>query len=84
MIKNAQKIIFYYSKILKVPSSDSRKGFLLVLLTLACWIETLDTASWLIYIVIAEETDYRTISLKSRGKYGQLSQSAVLRFCYTS
>ena len=53
------------------------KSFL-VLLTLACLKETLDIASSVIYTVIVVETDYRTCSLKSRGRYRQLSQSTVL------
>ena len=53
---------------------------ILFLLTLACSKETLDIASWVIYRVIAVETDYRTCSLKSRGRYRQLSQTAVLCF----
>ena len=53
------------------------------LLMLAHWKETLDVASWIIYTVIVVETDYRTSSLKSRERYRQLSQSAVLHF-YTS
>ena len=40
---------------------------ILFLLTLACWKETLDMASWVIYTVIVVETDYRTSSLKVRG-----------------
>ena len=53
------------------------------LLTLACWKETLDIASWVFNTVIVVETYYRTSSLKSKGRYRQLSQSAVLHF-YTS
>ena len=40
---------------------------ILFLLRLACWKETLDIASWVIYTVIVVRTDYRTSSLKSRG-----------------
>ena len=58
------------------------------LLTLACRKETLDIASWVIYTAIVVEIDYRTSSLKSRGRYRQLShldryKIAVLHF-YTS
>ena len=46
---------------------------ILFLLMLACWKETLDIAIWVIYTVIVVETDYRASSLKSRGRYRQLS-----------
>ena len=52
------------------------------LLMLACWKEILDIASWVIYTVIVVETDYRTSSLKSRGRYRQLSQPAVLQLLH--
>ena len=48
---------------------------ILFLLMLACWKETLYIASWVIYTVIVVETDYRTSSLKSSGRY-----TAVLQF----
>ena len=67
---------------MSLKRQHSRKA-ILFLLTLACWKETLDIANWVIYTVIVVETDYRTSSLKSRGIYRQLSQSAVLQF-YTS
>ena len=62
----------------------SLRKAIVFLLTLACWKETLDIASWVIHTVMVVETDYRTYSsLKSREGYRQLSQSAVLHF-YTS
>ena len=45
-----------------------RKAILLLLTQ-----ETLDIASCVIYTVVVVETDYRTSSLKSRGRYRQLS-----------
>ena len=60
-----------------------RKAILFLSSNAACWKETLDIASWLIYTVIVLGTDYRTSSLKSRWRYKQLSESAVLHF-YTS
>ena len=73
-------LTFWRVLIFSMISLKKERKAVLVFLTLACWKETLDLASWIIYTVIVVETDYRTSSLKSRERNRQLSQSAVLHF----